>query len=102
LAVSRHSARVCFRPEADIQLNLDETAVCDPKRTSKNWQWPRQMSAPNEMKISPWKDLAELLALMAVVGGLVAVVFELRQTQSALSAQAYQTRALDVIDTMRE
>ena len=54
------------------------------------------------MKLSGWKDLAELIALMAVVGGLVAVVIELRQTQSALRAQAYQTRALDVIDTMRE
>jgi hypothetical protein len=35
--------------------------------------------------------------LIAVIGGLIAVVMELRQTQSALSAQAYQSRALDVI-----
>lgn len=56
----------------------------------------------DEMKISGWKDFAELVALIAVVGGLVAVVLELRQTQSALSAQAYQARALSVIDTMRE
>ena len=54
------------------------------------------------MKLSGWKDLAELIALVAVVGGLVAVVIELRQTQSALRAQAYQTRALDVIESMRE
>lgn len=54
------------------------------------------------MKISAWKDFAELVALIAVVGGLVAVVIELRQTQSALRAQAYQTRALDVINTMHE
>ena len=54
------------------------------------------------MKISGWKDLAELVALVAVIGGLVAVVIELRQTQSALSSQAYQTRALDVINTMHE
>jgi hypothetical protein len=54
------------------------------------------------MKISGWKDYAELVALLAVVGGLIAVVIELRQTQSALSAQAYQSRALDVINTMRE
>ena len=53
------------------------------------------------MKISNWKETAELLALVAVIGGLIAVVMELRQTQSALRAQAYQTRALDVIDTMR-
>ncbi len=54
------------------------------------------------MKLSGWKDIAEIVALMAVIGGLVAVVIELRQTQSALRAQAYQTRALDVISTMRE
>ena len=47
-------------------------------------------------------DFAELAALVAVVGGLVALVIELRQTQSALSAQAYQTRALDVMNTMHQ
>ncbi len=60
------------------------------------------MGAPYDMKISRWKDIAELVALIAVVGGLFAVVIELRQTQSALRAQAYQSRALDVINTMRE
>ena len=49
------------------------------------------------MKTSSWKETAELLALVAVIGGLIAVVMELRQTQSALRAQAYQSRALDVI-----
>ena len=53
------------------------------------------------MKTSKWKETAELLALVAVIGGLIAVVMELRQTQSALRAQAYQTRALDVIDAKR-
>ena len=53
------------------------------------------------MKISRWKDTAELIALVAVIGGLIAVVMELRQTQSALSAQAYQSRALDVIANTR-
>jgi hypothetical protein len=53
------------------------------------------------MKISSWKETAELLALVAVIGGLIAVVMELRQTQSALRAQAYQTRALDVIGAKR-
>jgi hypothetical protein len=54
------------------------------------------------LKLSSWKDLAELIALLAVIGGLIAVVIELRQTQSALRAQAYQARALDVISTMRQ
>ena len=53
------------------------------------------------MKTSSWKDTAELLALVAVIGGLIAVVMELRQTQSALRAQAYRTRALDVIGAMQ-
>ena len=54
------------------------------------------------MNISKWKELAEFIALIAVVGGLIAVVIELRQTQSALRAQAYQTRALDAISATRE
>jgi hypothetical protein len=54
------------------------------------------------LNTSSWKDYAELIALMAVVGGLIAVVIELRQTQSALRAQAYQTRALDAISATRE
>ena len=54
------------------------------------------------MKLSGWKDIAEIVALAAVVGGVFAVVIELRQTQSALRSQAYQTRALDVISAMRE
>jgi hypothetical protein len=53
------------------------------------------------MKISSWKETAELLALVAVIGGLIAVVMELRQTQTALRAQAYQSRALDVIAAKR-
>jgi hypothetical protein len=53
------------------------------------------------MKTSNWKETAELLALVAVIGGLIAVVMELRQTQSALRAQAYQARALDVIGFMQ-
>jgi hypothetical protein len=54
-----------------------------------------------QMNTSSWKETAELLALVAVIGGLIAVVMELRQTQSALRAQAYQTRAIDVIGAMR-
>ena len=54
------------------------------------------------MNTSNWKDYAELIALVAIIGGLVAVVIELRQTQSALRAQAYQTRALDAISATRE
>ena len=44
-----------------------------------------------------WKEIAELVALIAVVGGLAVVVVELRQTQVALRAQAYQSRAFDAI-----
>lgn len=51
------------------------------------------------MNVAKWKDLAELVALVAVVGSLLAVVIELQQTQRALQAQAYQTRALDGIAT---
>jgi len=51
------------------------------------------------MNIAKLKDLAEIIALVAVVGSLIAVVLELQQTQGALQAQAYQTRALDGIST---
>lgn len=49
------------------------------------------------MRFENWKDAAELLALVAVVGSLIAVVIELRQTQAALQAQTYQERAFDAI-----
>ncbi|MBW2498390.1 MAG: hypothetical protein JRF61_14045 [Deltaproteobacteria bacterium] len=49
------------------------------------------------MSFDKWKDLAELVALVAVVGSLVLVVIELRQTQAALQAQTYQDRAFDSI-----
>lgn len=51
------------------------------------------------MSVAKWKDSAELVALVAVVLSLVAVVIELRQTQAALQAGAYQSRALDGIET---
>ena len=50
------------------------------------------------MNLQRLKDIAELIALAAVIGTLAAVVVELRQTQSALQAQTYQDRALDAIE----
>ncbi len=49
------------------------------------------------MNLTKWKDIAELVALIAVIGSLIAVAIELRQTQSALQAQTYQARAFDGI-----
>jgi hypothetical protein len=50
------------------------------------------------MSIDRWKDWFELIALVAVIGSLIAVVVELRQTQTAMRAQAYQARAFDGIE----
>lgn len=50
------------------------------------------------MAVQKLKDIAELIALVAVVGSLVAVAIELRQTQDALQAQTYQDRAFDAIE----
>jgi hypothetical protein len=50
------------------------------------------------MTIEKWKDWFELIALVAVVGSLIAVVVELRQTQTAMRAQAYQARAFNGIE----
>lgn len=44
-----------------------------------------------------WKETAELVGIIAIVASLIALVMELRQTQSALSAQTYQARAIDAI-----
>lgn len=51
------------------------------------------------MNFAKWNEIAELVALAAVVGSLIAVALELRQTQSSLQAQAYQSRAFDGIAT---
>lgn len=48
------------------------------------------------MTIEKWRDWIELVALIAVVGSLFALVVELRQTQTAMRAQAYQVRAFDL------
>ncbi len=50
------------------------------------------------MTIERWKDWFELIALVAVVGSLIAVVMELQQTQTAMRAQAYQARAFNGIE----
>ena len=50
------------------------------------------------MSIESWKNWFELIALVAVIGSLIAVVVELRQTQTAMQAQAYQARAFDGIE----
>jgi len=54
------------------------------------------------MTIERWKDWFELIALVAVIGSLIAVVVELRQTQTAMQAQAYQARAFNGIETNME
>ncbi len=50
------------------------------------------------LSIERWKDWFELIALVAVIGSLIAVVAELRQTQTAMQAQAYQARAFNGIE----
>ena len=45
-----------------------------------------------------WKEIAEITALVAVIASLVVVAMELRQTQVALGAQAYQARAFQAYD----
>jgi hypothetical protein len=46
---------------------------------------------------SNWKETAEVLGIIAIVASLIALVTELRQTQSALLAETYQARAVDAI-----
>ena len=50
------------------------------------------------MSIEKFRDWFELIALVAVVGSLIAVVVELRQTQTAMQASVYQARAFNGIE----
>jgi len=49
------------------------------------------------MRSTNWKDIAELVGILAIVASLVSVAFQLRQTQSALTASTFQERAFDAI-----
>jgi len=49
------------------------------------------------MKKANWKDIAELIGILAIVASLASVAFQLRQTQLALIASTYQARAFDAI-----
>ncbi len=50
------------------------------------------------MTTTKWKDNAEIIALLAVVASLLVVAMEVRQTQVALQAQAYQSRSFQAFD----
>jgi hypothetical protein len=43
------------------------------------------------------KEIVELIGVLAIVISLGSLVYELRQTQSALLAETYQARAIDAI-----
>ncbi len=49
------------------------------------------------MKTTNWKDVAETVGIAAILVSLIIIVMELRQTQSALIASTYQSRALDAV-----
>ena len=41
-----------------------------------------------------WRETAELIGIIAIVASLLALLMELNQTQSAWSAEIYQSRAI--------
>ncbi len=49
------------------------------------------------MKTTNWKDVAETVGIAAILVSLIIIIMELRQTQSALIASTYQSRALDAV-----
>ena len=49
------------------------------------------------MKTTNWKDVADTVGIVAILVSLIMIVMELRQTQSALIASTYQSRALDAV-----
>jgi hypothetical protein len=44
-----------------------------------------------------WRETVELIGILAIVASLIALVMELRQTQSAMLSETYQARAIDAI-----
>ncbi len=54
------------------------------------------------MKTAGWNDIAELVGIAAIVASLIALVVELRQTQTAVTAATYQARAFDGMASARE
>jgi hypothetical protein len=49
------------------------------------------------MTKTSWRETVEIIGILAIVASLIALVMELRQTQSALMSETYQTRAIDAI-----
>ena len=49
------------------------------------------------MKTTNWNDVVETAGIAAILVSLIIIVMELRQTQSALIASTYQSRALDAV-----
>lgn len=50
------------------------------------------------MSLQKWKDWFEFVALLGVLASLVALVYELRQTQNSMQAETYQARAFNGIE----
>jgi hypothetical protein len=47
-----------------------------------------------------WKDSVELIGILSIVGSLIFVAIQLRQTHEIVVAQQYQERAAIVVDVM--
>ena len=54
------------------------------------------------METEKWRFYAEMIGIIAVVASLIALIAELRQTQSAVQAATYQARAFDAIQLNHE
>ena len=50
------------------------------------------------MNSERWRFVAEMVGIAAIVASLVALIFELQQTQSAVVAATYQARAFQAIE----
>ncbi len=50
------------------------------------------------MNSERWRFIAEMVGIAAIVVTLIVLIFEIRQTQSALVAATYQARAIQAIE----
>jgi hypothetical protein len=68
--------------KADIGVISGKRSASDPKRP-----------VAKSMKMTNWKDTAELIGIAAIVASLIFVGLQMKQTQEIALSAAYQSRA---------
>ena len=89
-----------IRRQADIQLHLVQLAAYDPKRTVDSTELHLRnclliflLESELMRKVSwVWKETAEIIGVLGVIGSLIFVAFEIGQNNELLAAEARANR----------